>query len=109
MQDKPTLTTEQQYHRSASALSRKLYHIEQRLETVQDSLAYPDDGHTMMKAGIELNAAVNDIRNIASRLYQSKKALETQYPALAQEAKEYGEKMKTQREQGQQTSQTQQF
>ncbi|TDF41297.1 hypothetical protein EYS14_00080 [Alteromonadaceae bacterium M269] len=98
MQDSQTLTPEQQQHRLTSALSRKLYQVEERLETLQGSLSQPHDASVMMQAGIQLNSAVNEIRQVASSLYQTKKTLETNHPELAAEAKAYGEKMKEKRQ-----------
>ena len=44
---------------------------------------------------------------MASSLYQTKKTLDTNHPSLAEKAREYGEKMRAQRqEREQQTSQS---
>jgi hypothetical protein len=98
MQDNQNLTPEQQQHRLVSALSRKLYQVETNLDELQGNLSQAHDASTMMQAGYRLHQAVSDIKQVASSLYQQKKSLETKHPALAVEARAYGEKMKEQRQ-----------
>jgi len=98
MQNNQTLTPEQQQYRSTSALSRKLYDVENNLETLQTQLSQPHNTNTLMSTGFQLNQAINDIRQVANGLYAQKKELETKHPELAAEAKTYGQQMKAERE-----------
>jgi hypothetical protein len=103
------ISTEQQFYRTASALSRKLYSVEQRLDSMLDTLALPDNGRQMVQVGVNLNTALNEVRQVANSLYQTKKSLEMANPSLAQEAKAYGEKMKAERQKAQEHAPTHQF